>query len=109
MDLFLDVLVSLDGGHRVVDEDEFAQAASAGLISAAEARAAENGLARLLGWIRAGRLHELLQGIPSALVATAPEPLPVELVPLSEVPSVAPGIRRSWSGIDQAKARPLRG
>ncbi|MFE7505548.1 DUF402 domain-containing protein [Promicromonospora sp. NPDC057488] len=98
VDLFLDVLVSLDGDHRVVDEDEFAQAASAGLISAAEVRAAESGLARLLSWIRTGRLHDLLDGIPSAPVATAPEPLPVERTPLSEVPSVAPGTRRSWSG-----------
>lgn len=100
VDLFLDVLVSLDGSHRVVDEDEFVHASATGLISTAEARAAERGLTRLLGWIEAGRLHELLEDVPSALVATAPEPLPVERVPLSEVPSVSPGVRRSWSGFE---------
>ncbi|MFI8525293.1 DUF402 domain-containing protein [Promicromonospora sukumoe] len=96
VDLFLDVLVSLDGTHRVVDEDEFVQASSAGLISTAEAHAAEEGLARLLGWIQTGRLHELLDDVSSAPAATAPEPLPFERVPLSEVPSVSPRTRRTW-------------
>lgn len=96
VDLFLDVLVSLDGTHRVVDEDEFVQASSAGLISTAEAHAAEEGLARLLDWIQTGRLHELLDDMPSALVATAPEPLPFQRVSLSEVPSAAPRTRRTW-------------
>ncbi|MFD6448568.1 DUF402 domain-containing protein [Promicromonospora sp. NPDC060204] len=100
VDLFLDVLVGLDGTHRVVDEDEFVQASASGLISPAEARGAESGLARLLDWLRTGRLHELLENVSSAPVTTAPEPLPVGRAPLSEVPSVAPGIRLSWSGTE---------
>ncbi|MFI2365759.1 DUF402 domain-containing protein [Promicromonospora sp. NPDC019610] len=100
VDLFLDVLVGLDGTHRVVDEDEFVHASASGLISPAEARGAERGLARLLDWLRTGRLHELLDDVSFAPVTTAPEPLPVARTPLSEVPSVSPGIRPSWSGTE---------
>jgi hypothetical protein len=97
VDLFLDVLVHSDGlTYTVVDEDEFAEARSTGLISPSEAAAAVRGLDRLIGWIGSGRLGSLMAETDPRLAAQAPAPLPFQRAPLSEIPSVMPGRRPTW-------------
>lgn len=96
VDLFLDVLVRTDGTHRVVDTDEFEQAIGDGLLSTVEARRAEEGLVRLLGWVESGRLASLVHDYALDTVGQAPHPLPVEHWDVENVPSVAPGTRPTW-------------
>lgn len=96
VDLFLDVLVGTDGRHQVVDRDEFEDACRSGLLSPAEARGAERGLDRLLGWITSGRLFDLLAEIPPRSAATAPQEQISRAAPLAEVPSVQPRVRSTW-------------
>ncbi len=95
VDLFLDVLVRCDGSYRVVDRDEFEEAASAGLISSAEAQSAEVGLVRLIDWIESGRLWSLLDQIEPGVASLAPSPLPFERTPLADVASVRAGRRNT--------------
>jgi hypothetical protein len=96
VDLFLDVLVGQDGSYRVVDREEFEDAASRGLISTLEAKHAEAGLTRLLHWITSGRLHDLVSEIPREVAAEAPPPLAFSRAPLTDVPAVAPYQRPTW-------------
>jgi len=98
VDLFLDVLVRDDGvTHTVVDEDEFDEACSTGLISPVEAAGAVRGLDRLVGWIESGRLSSLIAETEPGSAARAPAPLPFRRVATSDVPSVMPGRRPTWS------------
>ncbi len=96
VDLFLDVLVRCDGSYRVVDRDEFEQAASGGLISTNEALSAEAGLVHLIHWIESGRLWSLLHDIEPAVATDAPPPLPFERTALRLVSSVTAGTRNTW-------------
>ncbi len=96
VDLFLDVLVGQDGTYRVVDREEFEDAASRGLISTVEAEHAEAGLTRLLHWITSGRLQDLVTDIPREVAGEAPPPLAFSRAPLTDVPAVAPYQRRTW-------------
>ncbi len=64
VDLWLDVLVRADGTtHVVVDEDDFAEAQSNGLVSENEIRGAEAGLQDLLGLVERGELFALLNAV----------------------------------------------
>jgi predicted RNA-binding protein associated with RNAse of E/G family len=47
VDLFLDLWIAPDGAHAILDEDEFAEAAASGAISADQATGAQATLARL--------------------------------------------------------------
>lgn len=96
VDLFLDVLVRLDGSYRIVDRPEFEDALSRRLISSAEAAHAEEGLTSLLGWITSGRLLDLMTELPRDLAGEAPPPLPFSRAPLVDVPAVAPYVRATW-------------
>lgn len=98
VDLFIDVLVRADGSsYMVTDRDEFEDACAAGLVSPAEARAAERGLQRLVGWIESGRLWSLIIEIDPAIAADAPRPLPFQRTPIGQSPTVMAGRRPTWN------------
>lgn len=98
VDLELDVLVRADATTCVVtDEDDFERTLRAGLISPAEASGAQAELRRLVSDIENGRLLALLDGTHSLGPADAPEALPVERVPVADVPAVRPRTRLTWT------------
>lgn len=90
VDLFLDVLIGIDGSYRIVDRDDFEQSISARLISPSEARCGEAGLERLVHWIESGRLLSLLAETAPASAAHAPSPLPFKRTPIHLVPRSRP-------------------
>jgi hypothetical protein len=62
VDLFLDVLVRVDGStYDIVDEDEFAHAVDSGLLSAGEVAGARRGLERLVQLITRDELVGFLE------------------------------------------------
>lgn len=96
VDLFLDVLVRVDGRYWIADRDEFDQALDDGLITSGEARGAEAGLERLISWIDSGRLTSLIHDYAFETINHAPRPLPLERCTVHDVPSVAPVTRPTW-------------
>lgn len=98
VDLELDVLVRADGvSHVVTDEDDFERSFRFGLISPAEAAAVRAELRKLLGEIERGDLLALLRRALPLGPADAPEALPVERVPVADVPAVRPRTRLTWT------------
>lgn len=97
VDLFADVLVRADGLTCTVgDEAELRSAASAGLISAREMRQAECALVQVVDLVERGELLALL-GDTWPLAAAWPElAFPIQRVPLSTIPRLAPGLRSTW-------------
>lgn len=96
-DLFLDVLVRLDGTtHEVVDQDEFTQAAADNLISPSEAHQALAALTRLTTLITAGNLYEFLHATHPFGPSSAPHMLPVLRAPTSSHPQIQPHERSTW-------------
>lgn len=96
VDLFLDVLVRVDGSHWIADREEFDQALDDGLISPGEARGAEAGLERLISWIDSGRLMSLIHDYAFDTISHAPRPLPFARWTVDDVPSVASVTRPTW-------------
>jgi hypothetical protein len=95
VDLFTDVLVRDDAmSYVVVDQDEFGEMPSRGVISAAEGRGAERGLQELLELIQAGRLLRWL----SEFAPFGPcRPPPARRMQRGPVPGrLQQGTRRTW-------------
>lgn len=83
IDLFLDVLVAPDGYRHVVkDEDEFARAGAAGVLTPAEAIGARIGLEDLLEIVRGPGLTSFLSTVyPFGDVRDAPSSPPMRRLP----------------------------
>jgi predicted RNA-binding protein associated with RNAse of E/G family len=98
VDLELDVLVRADAvSHVVTDEDDFERSVRAGLISPAEAAHARAELSRLVVEIERGELLALLRRVHSLGPVDAPDWLPVERVPVADVPAVQARTRLTWT------------
>lgn len=98
VDLELDVLVRADAiSHLVTDEDDFERSVRAGLISPAEAACARTELARLVAEIERGDLLALLRRAHPLGPVDAPDELPVERVPVADVPAVRARTRLTWT------------
>jgi hypothetical protein len=97
VDLFLDVLVRQDASScQVRDRDEFSQALGDGLISAAEAKGAQAGLAAFIRLTRGRRLMAFLSDAFPFDLPAAPTALPDSTIPLLEVAELQPGRRATW-------------
>ncbi|UVI29413.1 YgaC family protein [Paenibacillus spongiae] len=88
VDLELDILVRSDGKeYIVIDEDDFAQVVSQGLLSEDECIGARKGLESLLQLISSGRLISFLEDIcPFADLIRLSDPIPGCKLQLSDVP-----------------------
>lgn len=105
MDLWLDVLVAPDGRlHRVIDEDDFAEAVRQGWPTETEREGVRAGLAELLGIIQSEGLVSFLNRVcPFADVANCDRQPPMERRPVAGFPMLHPDRRHRFFGKVMAK------
>lgn len=98
VDLWLDVLVRADGQtYTVGDEDEFADALRAGLLSEREAEGARLGLGELVDLASSGKLIGFLEEIvPFGPCAKRPAHGAPQRLRTADVPEIWPGSRTTW-------------
>jgi hypothetical protein len=95
VDLFVDVLVMADAAtYMVGDEDEFADAVTAEMLSPAEAASARAGLDELLAMIRGNELVEFLDAVAPLGPCDPPIAPPMERAPIPD--RLQPRLRSSW-------------
>jgi len=96
VDLFLDVLVGRDARtHATYDHREFDDAVRSALIPPVEASGARRGLAELVALIERGDLMAFVRDLHPFGPTAAPPALAESRVPLSAVPRLQPGRRRT--------------
>ncbi|SNY28337.1 hypothetical protein [Paractinoplanes atraurantiacus] len=97
VDLFADVLVAADGiSHQVKDLPELQEAVTLGLVSKNEFDGARRGLDRLLGLVSDGDLMSYLDAVCPFGRSLAGPALPMDRVPLADVPELQPRRRPTW-------------
>ncbi|MBP1995489.1 DUF402 domain-containing protein [Paenibacillus eucommiae] len=100
LDLELDILVSNDGKEYVViDEDDFENVISQGLLTVNERIGARKGLENLIQLILSGNLISYLEGICSFTdLISLSDPIPYNKLQLSEVSLLNMSERESYYG-----------
>jgi len=97
VDLCLDVLVRDDGrSYGVHDQAEFDAAIERGWLSRREADGARAGLQELTAMIDTGSLVPFLSRACPFGRTPAPEALPLQRVPVTDIPALQAGLRPSW-------------
>jgi hypothetical protein len=97
VDLSLDVLVRNDGRtYRAYERAAVGAAVDRGWLSRREADGALAGLHELVGLIEGGELVPFLSRACPFGRTPAPEALPAQRVPLTDIPALHPGLRPSW-------------
>lgn len=96
VDLWIDVLVRLDGSYDVVDEDDFAVAIGSGWLGPREIVGALGGLVELTELLDRGQLLALLETTYPFGPAGTPPVEDLERLSPDAMPELLPGRRPTW-------------